>query len=72
MLRDQFATEIEAQAGPADPVALPIGRPDKSAKQVGLLCLRDADALIPNTDESLLMLKLCSKWQFANNILKGW
>src|SRR6266446_4377460 len=56
MLRDEFATQIEAQAGPADPLGLAIGRPDKPTKQSGLLCLRDADALIPNTDERLLPL----------------
>ena len=56
MLRDEFATKIEAQAGPADPLGLAIGRPDKPTKQLGLLCLGDADALIPNTDESLLPL----------------
>ena len=55
MLRDEFATKIEAQAGPADSLGLAIGRPDKPTKQLGLLCLRDADALIPNTDESLLL-----------------
>ena len=58
VLLDEFATEIQAQAGPADPVGLAIGRPDKPTKEVGLLCLRDADALIPNTDEGLL-----SPWQ---------
>lgn len=56
MLRDEFATKIEAQAGPADPLGLTIGRADKATKEVSLLCLRDADALIPNTDESLLPL----------------
>jgi hypothetical protein len=38
MLRDQFATKVEAQAGPADPVELSTGRPDKPTKEVGLLC----------------------------------
>src|SRR5215470_6097009 len=54
MLRDQFATQIEAQAGAADPVVLPIGCPDKPTKEECLLCLRDADALIPYADERLL------------------
>ena len=58
MLLDQFATEIEAQAGPADPVSLAIAGPDKTAKQIGLLFLRDADTLIPNTDEGLLPILL--------------
>ena len=37
-------------------MGLAIGRPDKPTEEAGLLCLRDADALIPNTDERLLPL----------------
>src|SRR5258708_28691686 len=46
MLLNDFATEVEREARPADPVGLTIGRPYKTAKKVGLLCLWDADALI--------------------------
>jgi len=56
MLLDQFATEIGAQTSPAGPVGLPIGRPDEPAKQLGPLFLWDANALIPNTEEGLLVL----------------
>src|SRR5260370_32809098 len=58
MLLNEFATEVESQACTADPVGLAIGRPDKTAKKVGLLFFRDADALIPNTDECLLPLNV--------------
>jgi len=58
MLLNEFATEVESQASTADPVGLAIGRPDKTAKKVGLLFFRDADALIPNTDECLLPLNV--------------
>src|SRR5258707_6644482 len=58
MLLNEFATEIEPQACTADPVGLTIGRPHKTAKKVSLLCLRDADALIADTDEGLLPLDL--------------
>src|SRR5258707_3120308 len=58
MLLNEFATEVEPQACTADPVGLTIGRPHKTAKKVGLLCLRDADTLIADTDEGLLPLDL--------------
>src|SRR5260370_17434751 len=58
MLLNEFATEVESQACTADPVGLAIGRPDKTAKKGGLLFFRDADPLIPNTDECLLPLNV--------------
>src|SRR5438128_2322840 len=58
MLLNEFATEVETQACTADPIGLTIGRPDKTAKKVCLLFFRDADPLIPNTDECLLPLDL--------------
>src|SRR5258708_16537274 len=58
MLLNEFATEVEPKACTADPVGLTIGRPHKTAKKVGLLCLWDADALIADTDEGLLPLDL--------------
>ena len=48
MLRNQLATQIEAQTRPADPLSLPIGRTNKATKEMRLLGLRDADAVIPN------------------------
>src|SRR5258708_14405540 len=54
MLLNEFATEVEPQACTADPVGLTIGCPEKTAKMVGRLFLRDADALIGDTDEGLL------------------
>src|SRR5258708_26027946 len=58
MLFNEFATEEDSQASTADPVGLTIGRPDKTSKKVGLLFFRDADPLIPNTDECLLPLNV--------------
>ncbi len=58
MLYDQFATQIQAKADPINALKRSIGCPHKLAKEAGLICLRDADALIPNADEhgSLLLL----------------
>ncbi len=57
VLDDQLAAQIEPHAGSADVLSLATGCPDKPAKEAGLVCLRDADALIPHTDEhgSLLL-----------------
>lgn len=61
MLFNKFTTQIETQAGAADPIRLSIRCADKSAKQECLLSLGDTDALIPNTNQHLLTLRLVLK-----------
>ena len=61
MLLDEFATEVEPQAGSTDAVGLTISCPDKLAEQASLFGLRDADALISNTEQHFLRFALAAQ-----------
>jgi hypothetical protein len=61
VLLNQFATKIEAQAGPADALGLTIGDSHKAAKKAGLLGLWNADALILHTEADHLSINFTAQ-----------